>query len=104
MQYSSHSCKRTLLHWAAVANLSLDSRRLLGGHVLSTDAWWLAYSVDGLVGPIQEMKKVLTLVSEQRLEVLGEDVALAPDPEKQHPQPQECQEHTSEGDFQWRGD
>eukprot|EP00971_Amphidinium_carterae_P187436 3720185-Amphidinium_carterae.1 len=28
-QFSSHSCKRTLLHWAAADGLPLDDRRLL---------------------------------------------------------------------------
>ena len=45
-QFSSHSCKRTLLSWASRAGLPPDTRRLLGHHVVKTDASWLAYSQD----------------------------------------------------------
>eukprot|EP00971_Amphidinium_carterae_P339614 6477514-Amphidinium_carterae.1 len=71
--YGTHSCKRTTLHWAARANLSLDSRRLLGNHVVKSDGSWLAYSVDGLSGPIKELKTVLNMVGERKLAVVGQE-------------------------------
>ena len=58
--YSTHSCKRTLLYWAALDGLSLDSRRLLGGHVVKSDGSWLAYSVEALAGPLKELASTLS--------------------------------------------
>ena len=57
--YSTHSCKRTMLFWAAVDGLSLDNRRLLGGHVLRSDGSWLAYSVEALAAPLRELSKTV---------------------------------------------
>eukprot|EP00971_Amphidinium_carterae_P069735 1379849-Amphidinium_carterae.2 len=34
--FATHSCKRTLLHWAAVAGEDLDTRRLLGHHTVQS--------------------------------------------------------------------
>eukprot|EP00971_Amphidinium_carterae_P051668 1016921-Amphidinium_carterae.1 len=75
--YSSHSCKRTLLHWAAADGMSLDDRRLLGNHVLKTDGSWLAYSHDGLAGPVANMKRAIRKVASGELTVEGS--SLQPD-------------------------
>ena len=59
-KFSSHSCKRTLLSWAAKAGLDLDTRRLLGHHVIKSDGSWLAYSHDALAHPVNELIKVIS--------------------------------------------
>eukprot|EP00971_Amphidinium_carterae_P228622 4534777-Amphidinium_carterae.1 len=56
--YGTHSCKRTLLHWAALDGLPLDVRRLLGGHVLKSDGSLLAYSVEGMSAPLERAQEV----------------------------------------------
>ena len=51
----------------SAAGCSLDTRRLLGNHVARSDAAWMAYSVEGLAGPLREMGLVLQRVSAGRL-------------------------------------
>eukprot|EP00971_Amphidinium_carterae_P323622 6431213-Amphidinium_carterae.1 len=71
--YGTHSCKRTLLYWAALDGLPLDVRRLLGGHVLKSDGSWLAYSVEGMSAPLRELKKVIQKDTEGKLTVGAKD-------------------------------
>ena len=65
--YSTHSCKRTTLYWAAIDGLSLDTRRLLGGHVLRSDGSWLAYSVEALAAPLRELGNTIEKVKTGKL-------------------------------------
>ena len=67
--FATHSGKRTLLHWAAVAGLSVDVRRLLGHHVVKTDASWLTYSADAMSAPVRELINVIKQVAKGELAV-----------------------------------
>eukprot|EP00971_Amphidinium_carterae_P147591 2925024-Amphidinium_carterae.1 len=73
-QFSSHSCKRTLLHWAAADGLPLDDRRLLGNHVLRSDGSWIAFSIDGLRGPVASLAKTIGKVGRGELVVSGAQI------------------------------
>ena len=56
---TSHSCKATLLSWAAKAGMNLEDRRLLGGHAKPGQKVTLEYSRDALAGPLERMRHVL---------------------------------------------
>eukprot|EP00971_Amphidinium_carterae_P205322 4075265-Amphidinium_carterae.1 len=60
--FGSHSCKATLLSWAAKFDLPLHVRALLGGHVSASDASILTYSRDELAGPLRQLGRVLAAV------------------------------------------
>ena len=60
--YGTHSCKATLLSWAAKAGLSHDSRRLLGGHAAPGDRSVLQYSRDAMAAPMAELEGLLAKV------------------------------------------
>ena len=53
---STHSCKRTLLSWAAKAGLSREDRLLLGAHKLAEESSLITYPVDPLSGPLQRLE------------------------------------------------
>jgi len=61
-EYATHSCKATLLSWAAKAGLTVEARRLLGGHAAPGDRSVLQYSRDGLAGPLLELATLLDKV------------------------------------------
>eukprot|EP00971_Amphidinium_carterae_P352540 6492644-Amphidinium_carterae.1 len=98
--FSSHSCKRTLLHWAAADGLSLDDRRLLGNHVLRSDGSWIAYSVDGLRGPIVSVSRTIQKVSQGELEVTGERIQ----PRKEERLDESSEDSAEVGDEQSSGE
>ena len=56
---TSHSCKATLLSWAAKAGMKLEDRRLLGGHAKPGQKSPLEKSRDALAGPLERMRHVL---------------------------------------------
>ena len=56
---TSHSCKATLLSWAAKAGMKLEDRRLLRGHAKPGQKVPLEYSRDALAGPLERMRHVL---------------------------------------------
>eukprot|EP00971_Amphidinium_carterae_P323509 6429083-Amphidinium_carterae.1 len=60
--FGSHSCKATLLSWAAKFDLPLHVRALLGGHVSASDVSILTYSRDELAGPLRQLGRVLEAV------------------------------------------
>ena len=51
-EYTSHSCKATVLSWAAKSGMPLGGRRLLGGHAKQGARTPLEYSRDALAGPL----------------------------------------------------
>ena len=66
----THSLKATLLSWLAKAGLDHESRRLLGGHVSKVDGSMMAYSRDGLAGPLLKLER---LVDQVRLGLFDPD-------------------------------
>ncbi|CAE8589823.1 unnamed protein product [Polarella glacialis] len=56
----THSCKATVLSWAAKRGLSLETRRALGYHVGEKDVSVLTYSRDAMGGPIRELEVLLS--------------------------------------------
>ena len=67
-RFSSHSCRATLLSWAAKAGLPMEVRRLLAGHAKSDERSPLAYSRDALAGPLAALEKVLHAVRQGTFE------------------------------------
>ena len=57
-EISTHSLKATTLSWAAKHGMCLQSRTILGYHVLSSEMTTLHYSRDALSGPLREMQGV----------------------------------------------
>jgi hypothetical protein len=57
-----HSCKTTLLAWAAKAGLQLAVRKLLGYHTSSADETAVLYSRDAMAGPLRELSGLLKAV------------------------------------------
>eukprot|EP00971_Amphidinium_carterae_P264330 5243508-Amphidinium_carterae.1 len=60
--FGTHSCKATLLSWAAKFGLPMDQRALLGGHVGGHQVSTLVYSRDELASPLRSLELVLTNV------------------------------------------
>ena len=60
--HGTHSCKRTTLHWASAAGLSLDDRRLLGHHVIKADGSWMAYARDALSPLLSKYEDIVNRV------------------------------------------
>ena len=54
-----HSCKVTLLAWAARYGLSLADRKLLGYQTSSQDETALLYSRDAMSSPLRELSRML---------------------------------------------
>ena len=73
--HGTHSCKRTTLHWIAVAGFNLDERRLLGHHVIRSDGSWMAYSRDALTVPMERLRRVVRDVMSGALKVYGSEEA-----------------------------
>ena len=71
--FGTHSCKRTGMHWLAAAGVDLDTRRLLGHHVLRSDGSWLAYSHDAMQVPLTKFADVVEKVFASELKVFGAD-------------------------------
>jgi len=65
-EYGTHSCKATLLSWAAKAGLNHDVRRLLGGHAAPGDRSVMQYSRDAMAAPMVELTNLLAKVRGQR--------------------------------------
>eukprot|EP00971_Amphidinium_carterae_P234213 4647548-Amphidinium_carterae.1 len=82
--FATHSCKRTLLHWAAVAGEDLDTRRLLGHHTVQADGAWLAYSAEALHGPMKRLAVVMHQVRRNQLPVMFRMQPEAEVPESTH--------------------
>jgi hypothetical protein len=55
----THSCRATLLSWAAKFGVSGGHRRLLGYHAKAGDHSMLEYSRDALAGPMREVAKIV---------------------------------------------
>ncbi len=61
--YGTHSCKATLLSWAAKAGLEKSDRRLLGGHAAQKDRSVLEYSRDALSSPLHKLGLLLDRIA-----------------------------------------
>ena len=61
-KFCSHSCKTTMLSWAAKAGLPMEDRRLLGGHSNPGEKMTLEYSRDALAGPLLRLEEVVRAV------------------------------------------
>ena len=61
--YATQSGKRTCMYWLALSGAPLDERRLLGHHVVRTDASWLAYSVEALTPLVAKLQEVIDKVA-----------------------------------------
>ncbi|CAK0898636.1 unnamed protein product [Prorocentrum cordatum] len=61
--YSSHSCKATVLSWLAKAGYSMKSRRLLGGHIKPGERVPIEYSRDALAGPLREVVQLFEQIN-----------------------------------------
>ena len=62
---ATHSCKATLLSWAAKAGMSRSTRRLLGAHADTRDRSMLEYSRDALAGPLKELEELLQKINDK---------------------------------------
>lgn len=58
----THSLKTTLLSWAAKAGLDHETRRTLGGHISKADGSMMAYSRDGIAGPLLKLEMLVSQV------------------------------------------
>ena len=63
VEYSSHSCKATVLSWLAKAGASMGTRRLLGGHIKVGEKTPLEYSRDALAGPLREAENLVAKIN-----------------------------------------
>ncbi len=61
--YGTHSCKATLLSWAAKSGMPKPDRRLLGGHAAPKDRSVLEYSRDALGEPLRKLSILLDKVA-----------------------------------------
>ncbi len=61
--YGTHSCKATLLSWAAKAGMDKSDRRLLGGHAAQKDRSVLEYSRDALASPLHKLGLLLDRIA-----------------------------------------
>ncbi len=61
--YGTHSCKATLLSWAAKSGMPKPDRRLLGGHAAPKDRSVLEYSRDALGEPLRKLSVLLDKVA-----------------------------------------
>ena len=61
-RFGTHSCKATLLSWAAKAGVKGESRRILGGHARPKDQMVLEYSRDSLAEPLVAIGRVLAQI------------------------------------------
>ena len=61
-KYTSHSLKSTTLSWCAKAGMTMQSRRLLGGHVKPGEKSVLEYSRDALAGPLRELAGIMAKI------------------------------------------
>ncbi len=61
--YGTHSCKATLLSWAAKAGMEKSDRRLLGGHAAQKDRSVLEYSRDALSSPLHKLGLLLDRIA-----------------------------------------
>ena len=60
--YSSHSCKTSLLSFAAKAGLLPEIRRILGYHVDRNSVSMFTYGRDNMASPLRELESVLEAV------------------------------------------
>eukprot|EP00435_Cladocopium_sp_Y103_P057781 s503_g20.t1 len=60
----THSCKATLLSWAAKWSMPHGPRRILGYHSEGRDRSMLTYSRDGMAGPLRLLCKMLAEVKQ----------------------------------------
>ena len=58
----THSCKVTLLAWAAKGGLSLEHRKLLGYHTSSADETALLYSRHAMAEPLRALSRLVEAV------------------------------------------
>ena len=58
----THSCRATLLSWAAKFGVSGGARRFLGYHAKPGDHSMLEYSKDSLAGPMREVAKIVDCI------------------------------------------
>ena len=63
-----HSCKATLLSWAAKRGLPHGPRRLLGYHVASKDSTIVIYSRDALADPLRQLVSLLQEVAANKFQ------------------------------------
>ena len=59
VRYSAHSCKTTLLSWAAKAGMPKAARRILGSHAKAGDRTVAEYSRDELAEPLRLVNLML---------------------------------------------
>eukprot|EP00971_Amphidinium_carterae_P071957 1422880-Amphidinium_carterae.1 len=59
------------MYWLRLAGVDLDTRRLRGNHVVKSDASWMAYSGDALVGPLKVIKFNIAEVAAGKVSVPG---------------------------------
>ncbi|CAE7869934.1 hypothetical protein AK812_SmicGene44293 [Symbiodinium microadriaticum] len=64
----THSCKATLLSWAAKRGLAHGPRRLLGYHVASKDSTMVIYSRDALADPLRQLVSLVQEVSDGKFQ------------------------------------
>ena len=62
----THSCKATLLSWAAKWSMAHGPRRILGYHSEGRDRSLLTYSRDGMAGPLRLLCRMLDDVKDGR--------------------------------------
>ena len=60
--YSSHSCKTTLLSFAAKAGLLPETRRILGYHVDRNSVSMFTYGRDNMAAPLRDMESVIEAI------------------------------------------
>ena len=64
----THSCKATLLSWAAKRGLPHGPRRLLGYHVAPKDSTMVIYSRDALADPLRQLVSLLQEVAANKFQ------------------------------------
>ena len=64
VRIATHSCKCTLLAWAARYGLGHDTRKLLGYHTSSSDTSLLIYSRDAMSSPLRELVALVDAVAD----------------------------------------
>ena len=68
IRIATHSCKCTLLSWAAKFGIDYDSRRMLGYHSKGSDQSLLVYSRDAMSAPLRLLIDMLDHVADCRFE------------------------------------
>ena len=62
---TSQGCKATALSWCSKFDMSIETRQLLGHHVLSSQTTCLTYSRDAQSGPLREYENMLSHIRDK---------------------------------------